>query len=269
MGRRPIPQRGGGGVYFGGKRPKKAGPQPKPPMFVSQRQTGGRGSISIQSGRDVTNVSISASNGSVVAWNINGDVNIGRPPPPPVQWSTAEVDDTPRKRAVFTDRWLTNWAALHIAVTALVMVTALVGDSWTLMTTLAVIANGAAAGLYGYLVIRRRIATETPDAPDADAQAESDVRALPEPKPLSHWGTRSFFAVCACPNCGDTALHRMRLPSPVGAMRAEAAAKALADGSQLTEEQIKYLESLLNEGDPADADVIRVCVECKQEWGEK
>lgn len=245
-----------------GKRPSKArsiaiqqGKAPKPPRGgggVSQRQTAGRNSISIQSGRDI-NVSISASNNSVVAWNINGDVNIGRPPPPPVQWSTAEVDDTPPKRAVFTDRWLTNWAALHIAVTALVMVTALVGDSWTLMTTLAVIANGAAAGLYGYLVIRRRVAAEMPDAPDADAQAESYVRALPEPKPLAHWGTRHFVAVCACPNCGETNVHGMREPiRPVAVWCAEGESPPLQQDI-----------------DPVDAAVIRTCANCKQEWGEK
>lgn len=154
---------------------------------------------------------------------------------------------------MFTDKWLTSWAVLHIAVTALVMVTALIGDSWTWMTTLAVIANGATAGLYGYLVIRRRVAAEAPDAPDADEQPESDGLALPERKPMSHWSARPFVAVCACPNCGETNVHRMREPiRPVAVWCAEGESPPLQQDI-----------------DPVDAAVIRTCAKCKQEWGEK
>lgn len=250
-----------------GKRPSKArsnaiqqGKAPMPPRGgggVSQRQSAGRNSISIQSGRDI-NVSISASNNSVVAWNINGEVNIGRPPPPPIDWDAA----------VEVERgfpWVIYLLGLLVvnAMTAVILIA--VG-----MNPVAAV-GGVAIGaiLYNgtYWAAKRR--TRPLPAPVVEPPTTVEAPKTPKPKPTSHWETRPFVAVCACPNCGEIALHGIRPSSPEGAKEAAAAARTLKGVEELAEDQIAYIEGLLNGGDPADADVIRVCAQCKQEWGEK
>ena len=218
------------------------------PRSVSQVQVSGDHSVSIQSGGDVT---ITASNGSVAAWSIDGDVHLGGPPPP---------DRTPAPPHIAKYGWKATThnlvgaaalLALHTGLLALSLTVLLTGDAqWHTYWSLAL--NPAAIALHAYRLrtgARERLAARnayTPGCPcdrcttQAWLDAERAYEDSKPPSPIGTWETREFVASCDCPNprCGAIATHGLRQPGP-------------------------------NDPDLAAGVVIRTCTTCGQEWTER
>jgi len=199
---------------------------------VRQVQIAGDNSVQIQSGGDITNISISASNGSVAAWNINSGVTIGRPPPPSIHWEVAAQ----KRRPVSSEFKFDIFAAL---LTATITVGLLAGSfvgGFTPLGIVGMVCNGAYAAIKSWDAYKHRPRLVEVQAAELEPPVENkshtckwrEMRALP---------TREFSAAGDCPCCGVVDVHHMREP--------------------------------IQPTDPLDASVVRACVECGQEWGEK
>lgn len=222
---------------------------------VNQVQVSGAGSVNIQSGGDITNVTISASNGSVAAWTINGAVNVGAQPAPPLPptcqsdepWTDPWPDDAPLSYPYKAQiRVLVGSSLLLLMHTVWLLVALFVlaepGDT-TWVTWVSLVLNPIGMAYHGRQLWRgvweRR--SVRADAAAARMIAARDPRfGKPTIQPIWTWDTRQFIASCECPNhrCGAIGLHHLRAP-----------------GAE----------------DPAFAEgvVIRTCATCGQEWTER
>lgn len=234
----------------------------RPPRSVNQVQVSGDGSVSIQSGGNIT---ISASNGSVAAWSID-NLNAltlapgNGPSAQPVEidiepWigqTSTEVDS--KHRADYSwrasTRYLLGAAALltlHTGLFALALTVLLTGGAGT-VTYWSLALNPAAMALHAYRLrggMQRRLAERNAYNPrcrcdlctkQPPAVAAQDLQ--PKPLPIDTWDTRPFTASCDCPRCGAIATHHLRAPGDDDT--------AFGDGV-----------------------VIRTCTTCGQEWTER
>lgn len=227
----------------------------RPPPVAKQVQVSGAGSVNIQSGGDITNVTISASNGSVAAWTINGAVNVGAQPAPPLPptcqsdepWTDPWPDDAPLSYPYKAQiRVLVGSSLLLLMHTVWLLVALFVlaepGDT-TWVTWVSLVLNPIGMAYHGRQLWhgvweRRSVRAE---AAAARTIASRDPQfGKPTMQPICTWDTRQFIASCECPNhrCGAIGLHHLRAP-----------------GAE----------------DPAFAEgvVIRTCTTCGQEWTER
>ena len=167
---------------------------------VRQVQKLGDGSVGIQSGGNVT---ITASNGSVAAWSVNGGVSIGAAAAPPPPKHRTELSWKGRSVVIAA-----VWLAFHTAYLALAITVLLTGEaSWATYVSLAL--NPLAMAYHAHTLragVQERLAARAKPTPDP---------ANP-PDPMWHHNPRQFTASCDCPNpaCGAIATHHLRAPGP-------------------------------------------------------
>ena len=207
------------------------GRRPRP---IRQVQIAGDNSVQIQSGDSITNVSISASNGSVAAWNINGSVTIGRPPPPPIDWDGAAA---PKRQPASFDFKFDVMAALLTATITLGLLAGSFVAGFTPLGIVGMVCNGAYAAIKARDAYKRRPRLVGVQAAELEQPVDNESHTQCAWREMRSLPTRDFSAVGDCPCCGIVAVHHMREP--------------------------------IQPTDPSDADVVRTCVECGQVWGEK
>lgn len=184
---------------------------------------------------------------------------IGRPPPPPMEWEASQQPSRPVQQRIVRAMELpagaiaprVGAAGLTIVHAALVILAAygLFSDNWTWLTLVSLLLNGLAVW-FRVWQLRRATARREPNEQVRVPAEEAAAEVIPRPKRAKSVPVRDFTAVSECPNCGLTTLHELRAPSPTTVITTEGGRTVMKE-------------------DPADADVIRLCGKCGQEWGEK